>query len=84
MKRFLSKPKDFTYDELRRLLAGLGYQEAFREEVDMIAEKFSMSFSTTLEFIIAFGWFILLIGYLALFFWICFIKDKPLLNLGAL
>jgi hypothetical protein len=26
-KRLLSKPKDFTYNELRRLLAGLGYSE---------------------------------------------------------
>jgi hypothetical protein len=28
MQRFLSKPKDFSYDELRRLLRGLGYVEA--------------------------------------------------------
>ncbi len=34
----------------------------------MISENFSVSFSTTLEFIIAFGWFVLLIGYFALFF----------------
>lgn len=27
LKRFLSKPKDFTYDELRRLLRGYGYEE---------------------------------------------------------
>ncbi|MBE7446886.1 MAG: hypothetical protein HS132_17360 [Planctomycetia bacterium] len=33
----------------------------------MISENFSMSFSTTLEFIIAFGWFFLLIGYFLLF-----------------
>ena len=26
LKRFLSKPKDFTYDELKRLLAGFGYE----------------------------------------------------------
>ncbi|GAN33729.1 MAG: type II toxin-antitoxin system HicA family toxin [Candidatus Brocadia sp. AMX2] len=26
LKRFLSKPKDFTYDELTRLLAGFGYE----------------------------------------------------------
>ena len=26
LKRFLSKPKDFTYDELKRLLAGFGYK----------------------------------------------------------
>jgi hypothetical protein len=25
--RFLSKPKDFTYDELKRLLNGFGYRE---------------------------------------------------------
>jgi hypothetical protein len=29
LKRFLSKPRDFTYDELRKLLAGLGYEETF-------------------------------------------------------
>src|SRR3989338_6610638 len=34
----------------------------------MISENFSMSFSTTLEFIIAFGWLILLVGYFLLFF----------------
>ncbi|MBW7899209.1 hypothetical protein B188_27640 [Candidatus Brocadiaceae bacterium B188] len=34
----------------------------------MIAENFSMSFSTTLEFIITFAWCILLIGYFLLFF----------------
>jgi len=28
LKCFLSKPKDFTYDELARLLAGLGYEKA--------------------------------------------------------
>jgi hypothetical protein len=27
LKRFLSKPKDFTYDELKRILAGFGYAE---------------------------------------------------------
>jgi hypothetical protein len=26
-KRFLSKPKDFTYEELRRLLKSFGYKE---------------------------------------------------------
>ncbi|HHT9136719.1 MAG TPA: type II toxin-antitoxin system HicA family toxin [Candidatus Wunengus sp. YC60] len=26
ISRFLSKPKDFTYDELKRLLAGFGYE----------------------------------------------------------
>jgi hypothetical protein len=26
-KRFLSKPKDFTYDELKTLLRGMGYEE---------------------------------------------------------
>lgn len=27
IKRLLSKPKDFTYDELRKLLRKLGYEE---------------------------------------------------------
>lgn len=27
IKRFLSKPKDFTYEELKRLLKGFGYDE---------------------------------------------------------
>ena len=27
LKRFLSKPKDFTYDELKRLLKSFGYEE---------------------------------------------------------
>lgn len=27
LKRFLSKPTDFTYDELTRLLSGLGYEK---------------------------------------------------------
>jgi len=27
LKRFLSRPKDFSYDELRMLLSGLGYRE---------------------------------------------------------
>lgn len=27
IQRFKSKPKDFTFDELQRLLAGFGYQE---------------------------------------------------------
>jgi hypothetical protein len=27
VKRFLERPKDFTYDELRRLLRGFGYEE---------------------------------------------------------
>ena len=27
LQRFLRLPKDFTYDELKRLLAGLGYDE---------------------------------------------------------
>ncbi|MBI2472678.1 MAG: type II toxin-antitoxin system HicA family toxin [Planctomycetes bacterium] len=30
LKRFLSKPKDFTYDELKRLLAGFGYNNISR------------------------------------------------------
>jgi hypothetical protein len=28
LQRFLSKPKDFTFEDLRRLLKSLGYQEA--------------------------------------------------------
>lgn len=28
LQRFLSKPKDFTFEELRKLLRGLGYEEA--------------------------------------------------------
>jgi len=28
LQRFLSKPKDFTFEELSRLLKGFGYQEA--------------------------------------------------------
>ena len=28
LSRLLSRPKDFTYDELRRLLTGFGYEEA--------------------------------------------------------
>lgn len=28
LKRFLSKPKNFTYNELKRLLDNLGYKEA--------------------------------------------------------
>ena len=27
LKRFLSKPKDFTWEELNRLLSGLGFDE---------------------------------------------------------
>lgn len=27
LKKFLSKPTDFTFDELRRLLKGFGYEE---------------------------------------------------------
>jgi hypothetical protein len=27
LDRFLSRPKDFSYDELRRLLSGFGYEE---------------------------------------------------------
>lgn len=27
LKRFLSRPKDFTYEELKRILAGFGYTE---------------------------------------------------------
>ena len=28
LQRFLSKPKDFTFEELRKLLKGFGYEEA--------------------------------------------------------
>jgi HicA toxin of bacterial toxin-antitoxin, len=28
LKRFLAKPKDFTYDELKKLLRAYGYEEA--------------------------------------------------------
>ncbi|MBI5409343.1 MAG: type II toxin-antitoxin system HicA family toxin [Nitrospirae bacterium] len=28
VKRFLSKPKDFTFDELKKLLKNFGYEEA--------------------------------------------------------
>lgn len=28
LRRFLSKPKDFTYDDLKSLLAGFGYEKA--------------------------------------------------------
>ncbi|MBV6517619.1 MAG: hypothetical protein DCC43_01005 [Candidatus Brocadia sp.] len=42
--------------------------DALEDIYSMISEKFSMSFSTTLEFIIAFGWFALLVGYFLLFF----------------
>jgi hypothetical protein len=28
LKRLISKPKDYTYDELKRLLAAYGYEEA--------------------------------------------------------
>ncbi|MBI4843409.1 MAG: type II toxin-antitoxin system HicA family toxin [Nitrospirae bacterium] len=28
LKRFLSKPKDFTFDELKKLLKSFGYEEA--------------------------------------------------------
>lgn len=27
LKRFLSKPKDFTFDELKKLLSSFGYEE---------------------------------------------------------
>ncbi|MEB2309698.1 MAG: hypothetical protein OZ917_10410 [Candidatus Brocadiaceae bacterium] len=42
--------------------------DALEDIYSMIAENFSMSFSTTLEFIITFAWCILLIGYFLLFF----------------
>jgi len=28
LSRLLSRPKDFTYDEMKRLLVGFGYEEA--------------------------------------------------------
>lgn len=42
--------------------------DALEDIYSMISENFSMSFSTTLEFIIIFGWLIMLFGYFALFF----------------
>ncbi|HQU30859.1 MAG: hypothetical protein HRU72_13010 [Planctomycetia bacterium] len=42
--------------------------DALEDIYSMIAENFSMSFSTTLEFIITFAWCILLVGYFLLFF----------------
>lgn len=42
--------------------------DALEDIYSMISENFSMSFSTTLEFIIIFGWLIMLLGYFALFF----------------
>lgn len=42
--------------------------DALEDIYSMISENFSMSFSTTLELIIAFGWFFLLVGYFSLFF----------------
>ncbi|MDG6028099.1 MAG: hypothetical protein E3K40_15645 [Candidatus Brocadia sp.] len=42
--------------------------DALEDIYSMIAENFSMSFSTTMEFIMAFGWFALLLGYFLLFF----------------
>ncbi len=41
--------------------------DALEDIYSMISENFSMSFSTTLELIIAFGWFFLLVGYFLLF-----------------
>ncbi|HHT9109162.1 MAG TPA: hypothetical protein ACFYEF_04235, partial [Candidatus Wunengus sp. YC63] len=48
--------------------------DALEDIYSMISENFSMSFSTTLEFIITFGWFILLVGYFSLFFLEAFYK----------
>jgi len=48
--------------------------DALEDIYSMISENFSMSFSTTLEFIITFGWFILLVGYFSLFFLEVFYK----------
>ena len=42
--------------------------DALEDIYSMISENFSMSFSTTLEFIIIFGWLIMLFGYFSLFF----------------
>ncbi|MDE1890582.1 MAG: hypothetical protein KGJ87_05310 [Planctomycetota bacterium] len=42
--------------------------DALEDIYSMISENFSMSFSTTLEFIITLGWFLLLMGYFSLFF----------------
>lgn len=41
--------------------------DALEDIYSMLSENFSMSFSTTLEFIITFGWFVLLVGYFLLF-----------------
>lgn len=41
--------------------------DALEDIYSMISENFSMSFSTSLEFIIIFGWLIMLFGYFALF-----------------
>src|SRR3989339_187055 len=48
--------------------------DALEDIYSMISENFSMSFSTTLEFIFTFGWFILLVGYFSLFFLEVFYK----------
>jgi hypothetical protein len=48
--------------------------DALEDIYSMISENFSLSFSTTLEFIITFGWFILLVGYFSLFFLEAFSK----------
>lgn len=42
--------------------------DALEDIYSMLSENFSISFSTALEFFIAFAWFILLIGYFTLFF----------------
>ncbi|UJS16912.1 MAG: hypothetical protein L3J17_13490 [Candidatus Jettenia sp.] len=42
--------------------------DALEDIYSMLSENFSMSFSTTLEFIMTFSWFVLLIGYFLLFF----------------
>lgn len=41
--------------------------DALEDIYSMISENFSMSFSTTLEFIMTLGWFVLLVGYFSLF-----------------
>ncbi len=42
--------------------------DALEDVYSMLSENFSISFSTALEFFVAFAWFILLIGYFTLFF----------------
>jgi hypothetical protein len=48
--------------------------DALEDIYSMISERFSMSLSTTLEFVMIFGWLILLAGYFLLFFLEVFFK----------